>query len=341
MIRRVAVLAVAAAILAGPASERALAVTGFEQNGIAFPAWYSGVYPSSGARTSLQNLASTGATWVQIVKTAYQPRYTSTSISWTGRATPTDADITSVVQQAHALGLKVLYKPHVDLSKDRRHWRGDIGRGFTTASQWTAWFASYRAFIDHEAVLAQQLGVDEFAVGTELLGTTTRTADWRAVVADVRARYGGPLTYAAAGGNEDLKIAWWDAVDIIGVDAYYELTTITNPSPSQLRSAWAPIVTSLASLASRWNKKIIFTEIGYRSVDGTNMHPWDYTTRGAVDLQEQADCYTAAFDAVAGQSWFAGIYWWSWDTNPSAGGTNDAGYTPWKKPAGDILNAKY
>ena len=68
------------------------------------------MYPSANARLSLQNLADTGATWVQIVTTAYQARYTSTSISWTGRATPTDGDITAVVQQAHGLGLKVLLK---------------------------------------------------------------------------------------------------------------------------------------------------------------------------------------------------------------------------------------
>ncbi len=45
----------------------------------------------------------------------------------------------------------------------------------------------------------------------------------------------GPLLYAANHGNE-LFVQWWDAVDIIGVDAYYPLA-ITNSAPSK-SSVW-------------------------------------------------------------------------------------------------------
>jgi len=69
--------------------------------------------------------------------------------------------------------------------------------------------------------------------------------------------------------------------------------------------------------------------------------PLELAVEGTVDLQEQADCYTAAFNAVAGKPWFGGMFWWGWDTNPSAGGPYDSGYTPWRKPAGDILAARY
>jgi hypothetical protein len=62
---------------------------------------------------------------------------------------------------------------------------------------------------------------------------------------------------------------------------------------------------------------------------------------GAIDLQEQTDTYQAAFESVFNQSWFAGMYWWSWGTDPFEGGPCDDGYTPYDKPAEDILRSWY
>jgi len=157
----------------------------------------------------------------------------------------------------------------------------------------------------------------------------------------VRARYSGLITYAANHGGEETSITWWDAVDYIGVDAYYSLTDENDPTLAELRAAWEPHVATLANLASTWEKPILFTEIGYRSQDGTNRHPWAWETEGAIDLQEQADAYQAAFESVYDQPWFAGMFWWSWDTDPFVGGPRDDGYTPHDKPAEDVLRAWY
>ncbi len=69
------------------------------------------------------------------------------------------------------------------------------------------------------------------------------------------------------------------------------------------------------------------------------MHPWDWQIGGTVDLQEQADCYQAAFESLNRQPWFGGIYWWSWSPDPYEGGPADDGYTPHNKPAEDVLRA--
>jgi hypothetical protein len=37
--------------------------------------------------------------------------------------------------------------------------------------------------------------------------------------------------------------------------------------------------------------------------------------------------------------WFKGIYWWYWDTDPTAGGAADRGQTPLNKPAADLITA--
>lgn len=136
-------------------------------------------------------------------------------------------------------------------------------------------------------------------------------------------------------------MSWWDAVDLIGVDAYYPLTSKDDPTTGELAAAWAPIVANLATLAQTWQKPIVFTEIGYRSLEGANKAPWDWQSGGPWDLQEQEDCYRAAFEAVWHQPWFAGMYWWAWETNPLQGGPCDNGYTPANKPAENIVRQWY
>jgi hypothetical protein len=156
----------------------------------------------------------------------------------------------------------------------------------------------------------------------------------------VRSRYHGPLTYAANWGSET-SINWWDAVDYIGVDAYYPLTSKNDPTVAELKAAWQPYSATLASLAVAWNKTILFTEIGYRSQDGSNQHPSEWQSGGTVDLQEQADAYQAAFETIYNQPWFAGMYWWSWGVDPFEGSECDNGYTPHDKPAEDVLRSWY
>lgn len=310
-----------------------------KQSGISFAAWWPGFYSHPDADLALANLADTGADWIALIVTQYQDDIASTAIYPTA-ATPADVDLIHVIAEAHRLGLKVMLKPHVDLANDPdpNQWRGMIGEGFSEA-EWNAWFSSYQNFINHYAGLAQTYGADQFCVGTELSASQGRDSDWRAVIANVRGIYTGPLTYAA--NHDATDVPWWDAVDLIGVDAYYKLTDKNTPTIAELEAAWEPHVEQLAVLAATWNKPIIFTEIGYRSLDGANRYPWDWQIQGTVDLQEQADAYQAVFESVFDQPWFGGMYWWAWETDPFQGGPCDDGYAPYDKPAEDVLRTWY
>ena len=81
----------------------------------------------------------------------------------------------------------------------------------------------------------------------------------------------------------------------------------------------------------------LLTEIGYTSQDGSSIMPWSWMLSETVDLEEQADCYRAAIKTFSGKSWFAGMYWWNWEVDPNAGGPADRGFTPWGKPAAEVL----
>jgi hypothetical protein len=312
------------------------------QKGMNYTAWAREQFSTLESDHALANLADTGANWVAIVAFGYQETYTSTTVVRDPSRTPSDASLARAIATAHGLGLKVMLKPHIDLRHDPDRWRGNIGESFADEAQWQAWFESYRAFINHYADMAQENGVEQFCVGTELVGTSHREADWRDVIAGVRQRFRGPITYAGNHGTEDVGIAWWDAVDLIGIDAYYVLTEKTDPTVEELKAAWSErgYLDAMVSLAQKHGKPILITEIGYRSVDGTIKTPWDWDDL-PLDLQEQVDGYQAALEVLWGQPWLAGIYWWNWDVNPQKGGPEDKDYTPYGKPAEEVLRTYY
>jgi hypothetical protein len=307
------------------------------QRGIAYVAYAPGLYSSPDSDRSLELLAATGANWISLTVTCYQASVYSTVINClTDAQTPTDADLMHVLGKAHSLGLKVMLKPSLNLLYDQGHWFGEIGIGFDEAA-WAQWFSSYRSFILHHAQLAQTTGFDQLSVGAELSGTTDREADWRSVIAAVRAVYSGPLTYAANFGGEEIAVQFWDALDLIGVDAYYPLTDKMHPSVDELKAGWLPHLQRLQALSQRWKRPIIFPELGYRSVAGANMRPYDWRMDGQVDLPGQADLYQAFFEVFHDQPWMNGVFWWAWGPDPNQGGPDDTYYSPHNKMAEGVL----
>eukprot|EP00042_Codosiga_hollandica_P042996 m.402750 g.402750 ORF g.402750 m.402750 type:complete len:136 (+) comp56453_c0_seq3:60-467(+) len=54
---------------------------------------------------------------------------------------------------------------------------------------------------------------------------------------------------------------------------------------------------------------------------------FQYTGNGQPDMTAQYNLYFAALQQVYPLSWFAGMYWWSWDTSQFDGGICDDGYS--------------
>lgn len=141
-----------------------------------------------------------------------------------------------------------------------------------------------------------------------------------------------------------MRVGFWDALDLIGVDADCPLAEVARPQRVELRDAWARrgILTTLARLSrAHGGKPILLPESGYRSVEGAAAAPWDWTRRGRVDLVQQRELHRAALRARWGRPWLAGMFWWYWDPDPDAGGPADPGYTPQGKPAAALLTRWY
>jgi hypothetical protein len=313
------------------------------QKGIDYAGWYRGAYQRPDSDESLARLAATGADWVGLVATGYQNTIASTSITWDSPRTPSDADLIHAIATAHRLGLKVMLKPHVDLALDPDHWRGNIGDVFTTDEEWRAWFASYRSGILHLADVARDNGVEELCVGTELVGTSHRTTEWREVIRLVRQQFGGKLTYASNHDGEETSIRWWDAVDFIGVDAYYTLSAAPSPSVDEIKRAWVDrgYVARLQGLAGDFHRPILFTEIGYRSVDGAVAQPFVSRPDDRSNDAAQANAYEAAIETFRDRSWFAGFYWWAWPATLISESGVAIDWTPMGKLAESQLTGYY
>jgi hypothetical protein len=279
----------------------------------------------------LREIRELGAGWAALLVVEYQPHARSVSIGPDARRTPERAEVARAVRQAHALGLRVLLLPIVVLASSApAEWRGNI-----QPESVEEWFCSYRQMLLGYAELSEREGVEALSVGSELCSMERHTAHWRALISDVRARYGGLLTYSA---NWDHTQAarFYDALDFVGVSAYFSLTPSNTPTLPELLAAWRPIVAELDEWRRGHGQPIAFLEVGYPSVDGANADPWNYKLPGGVDLEEQALCFEALRRVFGGSPLLSGLFVYNWY---EPGGPGDRSYTPRGKPAEAVVRA--
>jgi hypothetical protein len=249
-----------------------------------------------------------------------------------------DSGLVQTATWARARGIHTLLKPH--LWVHHGDWVGHIA--MPKDEDWAPWFAAYERFILHYAALAEANHMEALAIGTELGGTTRRTDDWRRLIAHVRSVYHGPITYCANWSDEVERIEFWDALDFIGVQAYYPLAHCANPGADSIRAAWMPVVARLEKLSHCTHKPIVFTEVGYKSVAGSLREPWAWDEDGEQDLEIQRQAYEALFGAVWDRPWFGGTFIWKWHPRLAEGyGRAGNDFTPQGKPALDVLRRQY
>jgi hypothetical protein len=309
------------------------------QKGMSFSAWSSDAFDTPESDESLALLTKTNTEWVAINFAWSQSNTTSHDIKIDPTRTPTTTSIEHAITTAHSLGFKVMLKPMVDtLEEEQTQGYPTVWRGQIQPSE--EWFESYSNFINFFANFAEQNYVELFSVGCELKETTGEKEQWETVIAGVRERYSGPIVYSADWTNYK-NIKWWDSVDYVGIDAYFWLSFKNDPSLDELKSSWTNYADEIEAWLPSVNKPVIFTEIGYRSGDGTNRIPSNFWSDMTLDLQEQEDCYEAAFQVLWNRSWFYGFYWWTWTHNPDEGGSNDSNHTPQNKPAQEVVTNWY
>lgn len=312
------------------------------QKGMCYVTYSPARFVSTASDNSLKEMTKTGAKWVAIATTWYQDRRNTTDIYPTEK-TPNDLSMIHAIQTAHSLGMKVMIKPHLDISDTSDgSWRGEIC--CVNDADWKVWFESYQKFIVHYAKMAQENNVELFCIGTELVyATNMKPKMWREyVIKPVKEVYKGPLTYAANWDDEYNRVKFWNELDYIGIDAYFPLSE-DNPRPTleEIKKGWEPWLKDIEELQAVVNKPVIFPEVGYCSAKWTTKQPYEEVAKGEVDLQLQADCYTALLETFWNKEWFYGVYWWKWGTDVKFGGPGNRGYYLQNKPSQKVVASWY
>ncbi|WP_424628763.1 glycoside hydrolase family 113 [Bradyrhizobium sp. SYSU BS000235] len=317
----------------------------FDIQGFGFKSDYNGEFRTSSAHDAMEGLAATHANSISIAPRLFTGGKNSNSVIADAGKTESDANIAATITDAHNLGLSVLLKPMLT-------GLDGTNQGQLTPSNVDAFFASYKAEMLDLARVAEQNHVEMLSIGNELskLSGAQYRDHWVDLIDSIRSVYHGDLTYAAAT-DEASHVSFWDKVDDIGVNAYPPLTTKTDPTVSEMVTAWNSVSTDdywaaamdhespvdfLHSLAVEHNKPVLLTETGYRSVDGTNIAPGGGGGSNTPDVQEQYDAFNAFFQVWSseGGSWFKGAHIWDWDPNNTYSPT---GYSPMGKPAEHLI----
>ena len=328
----------------GPAADRSLPELTTKYRGVNWVAGDSATAAQVAALKSahIQWMAQTPFGWQQSYNQPDIRINTQPSKKYWGES---DQGIVHTTQLAKRAGVKTLLKPHLWLMDRSGKWLGDIE--MTSEADWQAWYQNYTAFILHYARLAAENDIEALCIGTELMKpAVTHEKEWRQMIREIRRIYRGQLTYAANWYLEYEQIKFWDDLDFIGVQGYFPLTKSANPSVATLTAGWKPHVAALEKMARKYQKPIVFTEVGYKSTPDAAIEPWKWPERGesaALSLSDatQANCYEAFFQTLWHQPWFGGAFIWKWYPQVRPPGRALHDFTPQHKPAEKVLAAWY
>lgn len=264
------------------------------------------------------------------------------------------AEIRQLIDTAKSVGLKVILKPQAQTQS------GDPNNGNLSNNIYPdsvnanfdahAFLANWAGYIGQVAQLAQDTGAIGIGVGTEnhTYDQAPYRSDWIAVINAARARYSGLISYHSF--SEPYRVAFWDQVDIIGIDAYYNLTSNLNPTYADVLAGWtantatysnqspngtaAPIniPAELKKLSDQYGKSLYFAEAGGRSFHGVVNSPSGAGPSGATaDQQQHAWLFQSLFQAMNAANstnWFRGVnIWGAYNGQPAKSDPGFASYT--------------
>jgi len=277
--------------------------------------WVAG---DSIAQHNISQITDIGSNWISQTPFGWMSGYDSPIVvlnndrAWWGE---TDRGIRHTAQLAHASEVKNMLKPHIWLRRSGDKWRSDIE--MKTREEWNQWFDSYKDWIIHYAKLAEECKIESLCIGTELYKTTSDHPDqWREIIKEIRKVYNGQLTYAANWYKELEEITFWDDLDYIGVQAYFPLSKRDSPSKKELLKSWSKHKKSLKRISEKFDKKIVFTEIGYKNTADAAREPWVWPQDAAHNISVSDDtqrlCYEALFESLWHEPWMGGTFIWKW-----------------------------
>ncbi|MEM0996523.1 MAG: hypothetical protein AAGN35_05575 [Bacteroidota bacterium] len=248
-----------------------------------------------------------------------------------GAGTENDESIIHCLYSARQAGLASLLKPQVWLQEG---WPGSVE--MKNSADWDAFIRYYYRWMRHYALLGEMHGADALCIGVEFQeATLQRPEDWKTLIRKLKGIFHGPVTYAANWGREFEGLQIAEELDFIGLNCYYPLSDQEKVSDQELDRGFARVMNKIEAVARKWNKPIVFTEIGFPSIAAPWREPHAEPRDRPPSATDQARCYAAMIRALQDRDWCGGVYLWKWPAYPNADGSWERvrGFTPLGKPA--------
>lgn len=275
-------------------------------------------YGTAKGRAALVEAKRMGATWIALTPfgRVWDLNGVGVGLVFEAPLEQNTDDIAAAIDDAHELGLRVMLVPH--LWVESGGWRALIDPGDDEG--WRRWTQSYERFLLHWAEVADATGVDLLSVGVELRSwvTTSRASRFREVIAAVRQRYGGPLTYSANWDDVGHTMIW-DDLDVVGINAFYPLTQKEGARYVDLAAGARAVAADLEQLAQTWQRPILLTEMGYTTRADPALKPWEWPDGMkdvTVDQHAQAIATQALLAPLVDARWCAGFFVWRTYADP-------------------------
>lgn len=196
------------------------------------------------------------------------------------------------------------------------------------------WFTNWEKAVIEVAKVAERYSTYGLYVGSNLeyMELPKYSSKWESLIANVRKVYSGKIIYRT---NKWITATWdndltqkyqtnkrdnpiWGMVDIISIAAYFEITDTKNPSVDELTAGIRSvpyldrrqnIFDEIKQIHDKWDKPIMFGELGIPPFDGAASHPYDSVlTEGEAKSDTiQSNWFEAWYKVFASQDWFLGF----------------------------------
>jgi len=294
-----------------------------------------GSYASPRSLETLRRLAGMSVNSISIMPYGFSRTERSPVLEFVHRSPrgETDEATLRAVSDARSLEMTAMVKPQLWIGGGA--FVGSIA--METPEDWAKWFAAYRRFAIHHAIVAEASGAVFFCIGTELAATEGHEKEWRETIAAVRLATGATLLYASNWAAGAPKIRFWDALDAIGADFYDPLSSALDASDAALVEGARRAAQPVAKLSASTGKPVIFAEAGYPPVRSAWIAPHDEESGRTFAPEDAARSVRAVFAGLNGQTWWKGVYWWKAFSDGRDAGASDRSFNFLGRPAGEAI----
>jgi SpoIID/LytB domain protein len=265
------------------------------KDGFVLTQW--GEWTMDEARAALDRAKAAGAGRITVIFELCQDRTDSSSVSWCYGDDYAFTRFDQLLPELRSRGLEFTLLPIVHTPD----WK--VRQWFWPADR-AAWFRSYGDRVVELARFGRERGALELIVGSELTRLFTKAREWRAVIARVRAEAPALHLTISAVFFQYATIRFWDALDSVGISAYFPLALLPGRRPAALlEAAWRLRRAELEAYSALVRKPVTFVEVGYPGTNVAARMPWDYSfAKRRPDSELQRRCFEALRRAWRGST---------------------------------------